>query len=608
MQFKTSVLASAALLLSGNVAAAGDAQAPLTGSDRGAVPSSPRPNIVFVLTDDQDLHMNSLEHTPLIQKRLIEQGTLYKKHYCTTAVCCPSRASLWTGKLAHNTNVTDLNPPYGGFPIFVKNGHNENYLPIWLQNAGYNTFYTGKMFNAHTIWNYDSPHLKGWNSSDFLLDPNTYDYYNATFQRNREKPVNHLGEYSTDLVADKAYGFLDDAVEASKPFFLAIAPIAPHSNVDASILLPVKGPEDNVPVSGDEFRVSFPLAAKRHEHLFKDAKVPRTDNFNPDKPSGADWIRRQPKLTDENVEYNDGHYRGRLRALQAVDELVDGLVDRLEKHGILDNTYVFYTSDNGYHISQHRLQPGKECGYEEDINIPLIVRGPGVPEGGVTEAVTAHVDLVPTILSLAGAPLRADLDGAPIPLSDKELNEPPLTREHVNVEYWGWAITESTFGFSGDDTKRIYNNTYKALRVVGEGYSLYYSVWCTNEHELYDMTTDPGQLHNLLHTDEAALAAGATIHGYPLKKVLPRLDSLLFVLKSCKGITCSQPWRALHPSGNVGSLREALAPRFDEFYTQQTRVRFDHCELGHIVEAEGPQFEHDGAVYYWKGSKWSDWT
>lgn len=113
MQFKTSVLASAALLLSGNVAAAGDAQAPLAGSDRGAVPSSSRPNIVFVLTDDQDLHMNSLEHIPLIQKRLIEQGTLYKKHYCTTAVCCPSRASLWTGKLAHNTNVTDLNPPYG---------------------------------------------------------------------------------------------------------------------------------------------------------------------------------------------------------------------------------------------------------------------------------------------------------------------------------------------------------------------------------------------------------------------------------------------------------------------------------------------------------------
>ncbi|KAL6364958.1 hypothetical protein LRP88_00933 [Fusarium phalaenopsidis] len=397
------------------VAKAQDSQAPLFGSGPEEKPT--RPNIVFVFTDDQDLHMDSLKFTPLIQKHLIDQGTAYKRHFCTTAVCCPSRASLWTGKLAHNTNVTDLNPPYGGFPIFVKNGHNENYLPVWLQNAGYNTFYTGKMFNAHTVWNYDSPHLKGWNSSDFLLDPNTYDYWNATFQRDHEKPKNHLGEYSTDLVASKAYGFLDDAVAAGEPFFLGIAPIAPHSNVNSTILNPVKGPDDDVPVSDDLFR------------------VPRTENFNPDKPSGGDWIRRQPKLTDEMVDFNDRHYKVRLQALQAVDELVEGLVERLEKHGILDNTYIFYTTDNGYHISQHRLQPGKECSYEEDINIPLIVRGPGVPKGGISEAVTAHVDLVPTILSLVGAPLRADFDGSPIPLSASELADASRTREHVNVEY-----------------------------------------------------------------------------------------------------------------------------------------------------------------------------
>ncbi|RSL58160.1 hypothetical protein CEP51_014123 [Fusarium floridanum] len=587
------------------VAKAQDDQAPLFGS--GSEEKSTRPNIVFVLTDDQDLHMDSLKFTPLIQKHLIDQGTSYKRHFCTTAVCCPSRASLWTGKLAHNTNVTDLNPPYGGFPIFVKNGHNENYLPVWLQNAGYNTFYTGKMFNAHTVWNYDSPHLKGWNSSDFLLDPNTYDYWNATFQRNHEKPKNHLGEYSTDLVANKAYAFLNEAVSANEPFFLGIAPIAPHSNVNSTILNPVKGPDDDVPVSDDLFRVNFPKAAKRHEHLFPDAKVPRTENFNPEKPSGGDWIRRQPRLTDEMVEFNDRHYRGRLQALQAVDELVEGLVERLEKHGILDNTYIFYTTDNGYHISQHRLQPGKECSYEEDINIPLIVRGPGVPKGGISEAVTAHVDLVPTILSLAGAPLRADFDGSPIPLSTSELADAPRTREHVNVEYWGWAISEGKWGFNGGKDKRIFNNTYKALRVVGQDYNLYYSIWCTNEKELYDMTTDPGQLRNLLHTDEADLASQTTILGYPLNDVVPRLDSLLFVLKSCKGSTCSQPWAALHPQGNVKSLRDALSPRFNDFYAQQTRIEYSRCELGHIIDAEGPQFEKDGNVY-WQGSRWSDWT
>ncbi|KAK7224561.1 hypothetical protein V2G26_012564 [Clonostachys chloroleuca] len=586
-------------------------QKPLSGlgSSPSSSSSSKRPNIVFVLTDDQDLHLGSLDHTPLIRKRLIDQGTLYQRHYCTTAVCCPSRASLWTGKLAHNTNVTDLNPPYGGFPIFVKNGHNENYLPVWLQDAGYSTFYTGKMFNAHTVWNYGNPHLKGWSSSDFLLDPNTYDYWNATFQRDHDAPVNHPGEYSTDLIAGKALGFLEEALATpDKPFFLAIAPIAPHSNINSSLLIRPPSP-DSIDYFGsaEGLRMTPPEPAPRHAHLFPDAKVPRTDNFNPDKPSGADWIRRQPQLTDERIAYNDRFYRGRLQALQAVDELVNAVVDRLEAQGILDNTYIFYSADNGYHISQHRLPPGKECGYEEDINVPLIVRGPGVPKGVVSKAVTAHVDLVPTFLSLAGAPLRADLDGAPIPLSAKQLQDAPGHREHVNVEYWGFAGGEANYDLTGSIGGRILNNTYKALRVVGEGYNLYYSVWCTNEHELYDMTNDPGQLTNLLHADEAASKATSRILGYTPDEVIPRLDALLLVLKSCKGSTCSQPWRSLHPQGDVTSLRDALSSRFDSFYEEQARVEFSHCEMGQIISAEGPQFEHDGNVY-WEGTRWSDWT
>ncbi|KAK1991440.1 alkaline phosphatase-like protein [Colletotrichum falcatum] len=292
-----------------------------------------------------------------------------------------------------------LNPLYdiiGGFPIFVKNGHDENYMPIWLQDAGYNTFYTGKMFNAHTIWNCDSPHLSDQNSSP-----------------NQDRPVNHPGDYSTDLVVKKAHGFLDDAVQAGKPFFLGIAP----------------GPDDDVPVSDGKFRISIPLAAKRHEHLSKDAT--------------------------------------------------------------------------------HRLQPGKECGCEEDVSVPLIVRGPGVPKGGIAEAVTAHVDLAPAILSLAGAPLRADA-GVRF-----------LSPTRISV----------------------------SLRLP-------------------------------------ALAADVTIIGHPPKKVLdssPDSTRSLFVLKSCK--VCTTP----------------LHPRFDDFYARQKRVRFSHCELGHIVEAKEPQFEHDDGAVYWKG-------
>lgn len=84
------------------------------------------------------------------------------------------RETVWTGRNAHNTNVTDVNPPYGGYPKFVSQGFNEDYLPLWLQHAGYNTYYTGKLFNAHSVANWDDPRPAGWTGSDFLLDPNTY--------------------------------------------------------------------------------------------------------------------------------------------------------------------------------------------------------------------------------------------------------------------------------------------------------------------------------------------------------------------------------------------------------------------------------------------------
>lgn len=96
--------------------------------------------------------------------------------------------------------------------------------------------------------------------------------------------------------------------------------------------------------------------------------------------------------------------------------------------------------------------------------------------------------------------------------------------------------------------------------------------------------------------------------GAPFEKVVSRLDSLLFVLKSCRGRTCTRPWEALHPAGNVGNLVDALATRFDDFYgVQQQRVSYNRCELGYIIDAEGPQFEKDGLVYR-HGARWDDWV
>jgi N-acetylglucosamine-6-sulfatase len=139
-----------------------------------------RPNVIFILTDDQDAKLNSLDYMPSLQKHLLAQGTHFEKHYCTVAVCCPSRVSLLTGKNAHNTNVTNVVPPYGqsvsitllleerinyclgGYPKFILEGHNKNWVPLWLQNAGVATYYVGKLMNHQHITNYNKPYPSGF--------------------------------------------------------------------------------------------------------------------------------------------------------------------------------------------------------------------------------------------------------------------------------------------------------------------------------------------------------------------------------------------------------------------------------------------------------------
>lgn len=257
-----------------------------TSESRGI--ATPPTNVIFFLTDDQDLHLESLSYQSLVKKHLIDEGITFRHHFCTVAICCPSRVNLWTGLAAHNTNVTDVSPPYGkipsrysgsigalltgagGYPKFISQGLNERYLPVWLKNAGINTYYTGKLFNAHTVDNYNTPYPAGFTGSDFLLDPYTYQYLNSTWQRNQDEPVSYEGSHTTDVITEKANGFLVDAIAAKKSFFLTIAPVAPHSNV-----------EFNDQDTG-EMIITPPIPAERHKHLFKDVKIPRTENFNPE--------------------------------------------------------------------------------------------------------------------------------------------------------------------------------------------------------------------------------------------------------------------------------------------------------------------------------------
>ncbi|PVH67886.1 Arylsulphatase [Cadophora sp. DSE1049] len=535
-----------------------------------AIPKN-KPNFVFIITDDQDSHLNSVDYMPILQKRIAEQGTTYTKHFCTIALCCPSRVSLLTGKMAHNTNVTDVAPPYGGYSKFIAQGLNDKYLPL---------------FNGHSTTSWNNPMPGGWNGTGFFLDPGTYNYYNVTFQADQSSPVSRPDVYSTDLARDTALGFLDKASKAGGSFFIGVAPIAPHTFVayDPKAALP---------------HFTVPQPAVRHNDLYPGVKIPRGLNFNPDKASGASWIAELSKLNDTVIDYMDDFYRKRLQTLAAVDELVEAVVDKVEALGLSDNTYIIYTTDNGFHMGQHRMQPGKNCAYEEDIHIPFMIRGPGIPVNQSVNFVTSHTDIVPTLFKLAGMDMRDDFDGTPIPLTLEEQREAasnPL-HDHVAVEFWGFGTTEGDYARMGPNGSytQYPNNTYKAIRVVGKTYSLQYAVWCTNEHELYDMTVDPYQMTNLA-------ASEGNLMGYSVSQVMSRLDALTMVMKSCKGIQCTLPWLTLHPEGNVNTIADAMSQKYDSFYANQSKVSFTSCEPGYIIPAEGPQTPH-----YYKTENLNDW-
>ncbi|PNS16008.1 ABC transporter G family member [Sphaceloma murrayae] len=611
-----------------------------SASDDPSSRGQKRPNIIFIITDDQDSLLRSLDYQPAVKQQFREQGTYFEKHYCNIAVCCPSRVSLLTGKHAHNTNVTDVRLPFGGYPKFVSEGLNGNWLPSWFQQNRYNTYYTGKLMNNHSIINYNSPFPAGFNATDFLIDPNTYIYYNASMQSNRDPPRYVQGQYSTDTVAQRAVNFIDDAAQAPDPFFLTVAPIGPHGETIIPPTIPGQ------PRAAARFEP--PVAADKYKNLYSGVKVPRTPNFNPDVANGPSYFKTLPKWNQTVIDYYDEFYRKRLRTLASIDDLINLVVAKTDALGITDNTYIIYTSDNGFHIGQHRLPAGKSCAIEEDINIPFFIRGPGIAKNRTIRYPTSHVDIAPTLFEIAGIPPRSEFDGAAMPIWAHQHGDPKgnhQTRdvsstarshsfakaEHVNVEFWGANFGEGGYA-DGILNPTNNTNTYKALRLISTDgvFNLAYVVWCTNEHELYDMNVDSQQMNNIavsfnattLSTSPAVGPRAPTVEqenpfssrlaprksgsdkpqfqdpGYILR-LQSRLDTLLMVLKTCKAETCRDPWGRIHPDGKVKSLRDAMRAKYDDFYVrQQPKVRSVKCAAGYLRDLEGPGDDR-GDVKIW---------
>lgn len=439
-------------LLAGTAAAQPSAGTPETG--RAA-----RPSIVVFLSDDEDLASHAVMAKT---KALIEdQGVNFANYFVTYPFCCPSRSTILRGQYPHNHRVQGNEWPTGGFEKFAAMELGRSNVATWLDAAGYRTGFFGKLMNGYEVERHGP--LPGWD--EWHAVGGGFRNFGYTLNENGRvvayghRPEDHL----TDVLARKAVEVIR-RTPAEEPLFLYIAPYDPHAP-------------------------STP--APRHAGKFEDLPFPKPPSYDEadvsDKPR---HIRELPPLEDWEKEAHERHHRERLRSLLAVDDMVESVVNALAETGRLEESYVLYTSDNGFHLGQHRLFFGKTTAYEEDIRVPFVLRGPGVPKGGRIEALVVNNDLAPTFAALAGVTPPSFVDGRSfLPLLKNP--EQPWRRSFL-IERRQMETHEIT-GPAVFDAIRTERYTY-----VEYG---------TGERELYDLAKDPHQLANAVESADPALVA-----------------------------------------------------------------------------------------------------
>jgi N-acetylglucosamine-6-sulfatase len=438
-----------------------------------AAQTSPQPNFVFILADD--MRYDDLEYMPNTSSLLGKQGMTFSKAYVSNPLCCPSRATIMRGQYAHNTGVwRNANGPDGGWQGYKNHGNEQDNIATRLRDAGYRTGLFGKYLNG-----YDGTVVpRGWD--DWFGQKQSDGYFNYYVNDNGTRKFfgSSAGDYSTDVFKRETRSFIDASVVAGKPFFAYVVPKAPH--------------EPTIP-------------APRHANAFDGAQAPRLASFNEqdvgDKPP---WIQSNPTLTATAIARIDARHEKRAESLQAVDELVEAVINKLRNVGALDNTYVVFTSDNGWHHGEHRIRSAKNQPYEESIRAPLLIRGPGVQAGTTTNKLTLNTDFYPTFTDLAGVTTPQYVDGRSL----RPLLEGSATTWRTAFLVEGWLAQDPSAPYSGIRTS------------AGMKYIEYEGGF----KELYDLNlnADPYELNNFYDANS------------PPAELATRLQAL----KGCAGSTC----------------------------------------------------------------------
>jgi arylsulfatase A-like enzyme len=431
-------------------------------------------NFVFILADD--MRLDDLANMPKTKQLLGDGGMTFNNAYVPYGVCCPSRASIMRGQYAHNHGVHNNDEsPDGGWQAYVKNGDEQDNIATRMQADGYSTALIGKYLNGYD----GSVRPPGWTYWFARYKGHYFDWY-ARENDSRRHYGKASKDYETDVITQKTKRFIADSVSQNKPFMAYVTPGAPH-------FPQIPAPRDEGTFTGQE-------APNKNQPSFNEADVS-------DKPS---FIQDNPSLTSSDIAQIDQRYVDRQETLQALDDLVEAVYNKVDSLGKLNNTYFVFFSDNGWEQGEHRIAQSKAQAYEESVHMPLLIKGPGIPAGSSSDKLVLNTDFFPTFAKLAGIAQPPYIDGRPI--DDIWKGTATTWRNAFLLERW--SVTKPERSFFG----------------VGTSEPRKYVEYQNGEAEYYDRQNDPYEVNSLYNGSSGIQPAD--------------LAARLQALKNCAGSTC----------------------------------------------------------------------
>ncbi|KAL3917235.1 MAG: hypothetical protein SGILL_004805 [Bacillariaceae sp.] len=501
----------------------------------GKGPSSP-PNFVIVLTDDLDWTLGGANASTLTRTRkyIAEQGKTFSNWFVQTPVCCPSRAELLTGKLYHNLKLTNSTTP-GCMHINVTSDvshpfYSRDYFAPYFsknKNLQYKVGVFGKHLNNNNPTDFMLPGVDEMliNGGGIYMNPK-FTYGSGTDESVQNIHFNTCAKltgmpcYSTSIIGNASLSWIERHVKG------------PHKRQPFMSLISVKAPHL---LDSNGYSLSEPAPWYRNTSISEQA-APRTPNYNYSGSPDHHWlVRSQGPITQEEGQHIDALYVSRLKTLISVDDLVEELVLKLDRWGVLNNTYVVFTSDNGYRLGQFRMPICKLHPYENDIRVPMMIRGPGIEKNSTSSLMSTHVNLMPTLMGLATGQYRSrevipeTMDGMNLAAGvlDHESNqkEEKITDDHESISQAASVLVQ--YASLGNVVRYnhlvdTYNHSFACLRILDTDPAHYplhnikyvefrdmRTDWNMTgrplEQEMYDLDQDPFELHNIIRNVPSVL-------------------------------------------------------------------------------------------------------